>query len=1012
MFYPRPPSGFPFTFDEEKAYWLAKMIGQTISHYKIVEKLGEGGMGIVYRAHDTKLERDVALKFLPPHLAADPVEKERFLREARTASALNHPNIATVFEIDEYYDQIFLAMELVEGKSLKELVKSETLPIKKVLDIAVQVCEGLTAAAEKGVVHRDIKSDNILLTPKNQVKIMDFGLAKFKGAGQLTQAGSTVGTAAYMSPEQAAGEDVDHRSDIFSFGVVLYELLTGKLPFRGEHAGGLAYSILNEEPPPLARFNDKVTMELQRIVSKALAKEKTERYQHIDDMAADLRRERKALEYAKAPIVPKPEPVHQPKKNLLKILVPTSAAAVLLLLFLLFNPFKVEVSRNQSAAASQNSLAVMYFENIPDPEDKDHTGEMLVNLLITSLSQVQGLEVISRERLYDIQTELGKANAEKITPSLATQIAQRAGVKTMLLGTVLQKEPQLAVTARLIDVKSGKILSSQRIAGFSAAQMFPMVDSLSVLVRNGLNVPASPATETKLVAEVTTSSPEAYRAYLEAEELAKKFYFAEAKAAVERAIELDSNFAMAYFGLARTFGGSGGQEERRALERAWKLRGKVTEKERLFIEAEYARRVEDNPSKASRILEKLVEKYPHEQGAYEQLNIVYQNVNDYPKAEQAALNGLRNDSLDKGLWNSLAYLYAGQNKKEKAMEAISRYMKLAPGEPNPYDSKGEIHFIFGEIDSAVYWYQRAAALRADFQSAQKLGDIALLRRDYAAAEKYYWQFATTSDEVQQEQAALDSFLIPLHKGQLRRVQQTLKARLADPGKELKPEAVRIINGALALMAFESGNYAEMLAYAQEASREAKKNPNDKIYARDALALAWLKNGNRKIAHQTLQELKRDVGGTLPRREQIYNYTAALVACEEGRFDPALEHFKKALEPQLPNHAPQFHYAVCLLKAGRVSDAIAELERVCWWSPISFPTISLSFLPASDYWPIASVKAHYWLGVAYEQQGNKVKAKKEYEKFLEIWKDADFNSPEMADAKTRLAKLSAAPKASS
>ncbi|MCI0595717.1 MAG: serine/threonine-protein kinase, partial [candidate division Zixibacteria bacterium] len=550
------------------------MIGQTVSHYKILEKLGEGGMGVVYKAHDSKLDRDVALKFLPPHLADDPLEKERFLREARAASALNHPNITTVFEIDEYYDQIFLAMELVEGKSLKELLKTEPLPIKKVLDLAIQVCEGLTAAAEKGVVHRDIKSDNILLTPKNQAKIMDFGLAKFKGAGQLTQAGSTVGTAAYMSPEQASGEEVDHRSDIFSFGVVLYELLTGKLPFRGEHAGGLAYSILNEEPPSLARFNDKVTPELQRIVSKALAKDKTERYQHIDDMAADLRHDRKGLEYAKAPVVPKPEAIHKPKKNLLKILVPTSAVALLALLFFIFNPFKVEVSRQQTeAGGSQSSLAVMYFENIPDPEDKDHTGEMLVNLLITSLSQVPELEVISRERLYDIQTELGKTGEQRITPSMATQIAQRAGVKTMLLGSILQKQPQLAVTSRLIDVKSGKILSSQRLTGFSSEQLFPMVDSLSILVRSGLNVASAPATETKSVAEVTTSSPEAYRSYLEGIELAKKFYFSEAEAAVRRAIELDSNFAMAYFVLARfrdDFGDNAGQ--RKALEKAWQLR--------------------------------------------------------------------------------------------------------------------------------------------------------------------------------------------------------------------------------------------------------------------------------------------------------------------------------------------------------------------------------------------------------------------------------------------------------
>lgn len=282
------------------------MIGQTVSHYKILEKLGEGGMGVVYKAHDTELNRDVALKFLPNYLTSDPSEKERFYHEARAASSLNHPNVTTIHEIKEYEDpateskQLYIAMEYVQGETIKHLVGSDTLSMRKILDIAIQVCEGLAAAHEKSIVHRDIKSENIIITPKGQAKIMDFGLAQVQGATKLTKTGSTLGTAAYMSPEQARGEDVDHRSDIFSLGVVLYEMLTGRLPFRGEHVTALMYSITNEEPPPLARFNEKITDELQRIVSKALEKERDERYQHVDDLLADLRRERKKLEYARA----------------------------------------------------------------------------------------------------------------------------------------------------------------------------------------------------------------------------------------------------------------------------------------------------------------------------------------------------------------------------------------------------------------------------------------------------------------------------------------------------------------------------------------------------------------------------------------------------------------------------------------------------------------------------------------------------------------------------------------
>src|SRR4030067_48218 len=260
------------------------MIGKAISHYKILEKLGEGGMGVVYKAQDSKLDRPVALKFLPQHLASDSAEKERFLHEARAASALSHPNITVIHEINESEGQIYIAMEFVEGKTFRQLAEGKELSLRKVLDLAIQVCDGLAAAHRKEIVHRDIKSENLMLTKEGQVKIMDFGLAKVKGATKLTKAGSTLGTTAYMSPEQASGEEIDRRSDIFSFGVVLYELLAGQLPFKGEHQFAIIYSILNEEPQPVARYNNQVSPKLEEIVSKALAKDKEERYQHIDDL--------------------------------------------------------------------------------------------------------------------------------------------------------------------------------------------------------------------------------------------------------------------------------------------------------------------------------------------------------------------------------------------------------------------------------------------------------------------------------------------------------------------------------------------------------------------------------------------------------------------------------------------------------------------------------------------------------------------------------------------------------
>ena len=978
------------------------MIGREIGHYKILDKLGEGGMGVVYKALDTKLDRPVALKFLPPHLSSSPEEKERFLHEAKAASALSHPNITVIHEINESEGQVYIAMEYVEGKTLKKLAESKELSLRKALDLAIQACDGLAAAHKKEIIHRDIKSENLMLTKEGQVKIMDFGLAKVKGATKLTKAGSTLGTTAYMSPEQASGEEVDQRSDIFSFGVVLYELLAGQLPFKGEHQAAVIYSILNEEPQPLARYNNQVSPKLEEIVSKALAKDEEERYQHIDDLQADLRRERKNLEYARSGQVPVHAAPAVSQKKWVKFLIPASALLAVLVLFLILKPFKFEVGPEQKAVASENSLAVLYFENLADPEDKDHTGEMLTNLLITALSQGTGLEVVSRERLYDIQQQLGQTDTRKLSPTLASQIAQRAGVKTMLLGSVLQTQPQLAVTTRLIEVSSGRIVNSQRVTGFATDQMFTLVDSLAVLVRNDLSLSAAPQAETKSVAEVTTSSPEAYRSYMEAVELEMRFYTTEAKAALNRAIELDSNFAMAYFLLNRL--GEDEASRRRALQKAWELKGKVTEKERLQIEAAYANGIDRSLSKAAEILEKLLQKYPHEQGSYMQLAGIYATMSDYEKSLQTYLRGLKSDSLDKNLWNSLAYAYAAMNRRKEALAAVDRYLNLAPGEPNPYDSKGEIYFVFGEIDSALYWYQKAISFRADFVTVEKLGFSAVLRRDYSNAEKYFKQFGSTSDRAQKAWAESDLSLIPLHRGQFQLVRQELIRNLSAHQAQKLDDHILDDYWHMTRLANETSDYRAMLDYAKKAVAESKKTPGNIIYGRDLLAWAWLKNGDFKMAYKILAEIKKDLAGEDLILQRRYDYTAALLAFEEGKYDLALEQFQKGRQTIVPNHAPQYHFAVALLKAGRIPEAIQELQRLTWWSPISTPLISLPFLIGSQYWPIASVKAHYWLGVAYQQTGEKEKAIKEYEKFLEIWKEADPGIAEIETAKKNLAEL--------
>ena len=841
-------------------------------------------------------------------------------------------------------------------------------------------------------MHRDIKPANILLNSKRVVKITDFGLAKWEGATTLTQSGAQLGTACYMSPEQVNGTKVDQRGDIFSFGVVLYELLCAKRPFEGDSQEAIFYELLYTEPHPLARYSSKIPQGLQEIVSKCLAKKLEERYQSVADLVADLRRVKRNADSGVSVLSPSGIPI-----NKRKVLAFVLSAAVIgaVALFLIFKPFGLSLDSEQSAEAFQNTLAVMYFENVPDPEDKDHTGDMLTNLLTTSLSQLQGVEVISRERLYDVQQQMGKADTQKITPYLASKIATRAGVKTMLLGSVLQDKPSLTVTSRLIDVKSGRILSSHRLAGFPNEQIFSLVDSLAVLVRSGMNVASAPAPEAKSVAEVTTSSPEAYRSYLEGVELNKKLNSDEAVAAFKRAIELDSNFAMAYFGLATIYHTVARDPtvQRKALEKARQLKDRVTEKERLRIEARYVGNIDVNLPRAAEIMEKLLQRYPHEQSVYWELGVSYRFIGDYTREKQTLLNGLKQDSLDKLLWNSLAYQYANFGRKREALEAIGRYLQIAPAEPNPYDSKGEIYCAFGELDSAVFWYQKAISFRSDFPSVQTLGYISLWRQDYAAAEKYFRQYGSTANQLQKGQAENDLVSIPMYRGQLKEARKEMQENLLFHQHQQLAEIVMRDYASLFWLAYETGDWPAMLDYAKKNAAERRRDPTDKIAGRDQLAWAWLKNGNPKMAYQLMEEIKKELSDKLPLRlKNAYGFGMGNLACEEGKYALAIGHYEKAIKLLQPNARPSnFFYGISLLKTGRLEEAIKELERVTRWSYLGWS-------------PLYGVKARYWLGVAYEQKGDRDKAIKEYEKFLEIWKNADPGIAEVEDAKQRLARL--------
>jgi len=475
------------------------MIGKTISHYQIIEKIGEGGMGIVYKAKDTTLERTVAIKFLPRQTATQAEERQRFYIEAKAAAALNHPNIATTHAIEEVEDDVFIVMEYIEGQELKQKIDAGPLPVKDAIQIILQIANGLQEAHKKGIVHRDIKSANIMLTGSGQIKIMDFGLAKVRGGAQVTQIGTTLGTAAYMSPEQARGEDVDHRTDIWSLGVVLYETIAGQLPFKGHYEQAVLYSILNEDPESITCLRRGVPTELEAIMNKALAKSPNERYQQVDGMLIDLNVLGKELE-TKSRQVPKEK--------------------------------------------CPPSVAVLPFVNVSPEKENEYFSDGMTEEIIDALTKVEGLRVVSRTSVFAF-----KGKDQDIR-----KIGEQLNVSHVVEGSVRKAGNRVRITAQLINIADGYHLWSERFDR-EMEDVFTIQEEIAHMIVNALKIKLVRKAETPLV-ERSTENIKAYNLFLKGRYCWNKRTEAALKQCVnyfEQAIEIDPDYMLAYCGLADAY---------------------------------------------------------------------------------------------------------------------------------------------------------------------------------------------------------------------------------------------------------------------------------------------------------------------------------------------------------------------------------------------------------------------------------------------------------------------------
>jgi tetratricopeptide (TPR) repeat protein/predicted Ser/Thr protein kinase len=960
--------------------------------YQIIEELGKGGMGRVFRALDTKINEEVALKLIRPEIA-DSQTIERFGNELKIARKISHKNVCRMYHLSEESGTHYITMEFVPGETLKDMIRmTKQISIGGAVAITEQVCEGMIDAHRLGVVHRDLKPQNIMIDRQGNAKIMDFGIARFLEKEGTTMPGTMVGTPEYMSPEQTEFGAVDRRSDIYSLGIILFEMLTGRVPFAGETVIGTAMMHRSEPPPNPSKLNPQVPPDLSRIVLKCLEKNRERRYQSAEELLADLKRIATSLP-AGEKVVPPKRPITEKELTLRfgmkKVFVWTLALlAVAVIAVITWRVFAPE--EPVLPPSDKPSLMIMYFRNNTGDESLDHWRTALTDLLITDLSQSKLIRVVSAEVLYSILDKLDQLEATTYSSDVLKEIASRGRADSVLVGNYTKAEDAFRINISLQEGRSGELLASESVEGIGERSFYDMVDELTRRIKSRLELSEEQITADtdSQIATITTDSPEAYKLYSEARTYHLQADYWKSLSTMQKALEIDPEFAMAWRSVAMTYSNMNMKPAKReAITKAYQFREKVSERERYIIEADYYKSWETSYDKALEAYQKLLDLYPDDTIGNTNLGILYFELEDWDKALERYQQNLRNDP-DSFLsnWNTVE-TYEAMGLYDKAHEVIDRYLQRNPDNVPFLSKKLGLYLYQGKYELAHAQLEKLLLLNPERQLPFDVGrgQILLLQGDLEGALRLFQKLPETS------QARRGIFSdVYLLRGRFREVRDLLSQN-------------PVLHEPLAYFYLRTGNPEEALEEIEGLLKGAvdEKSISGQVRALHAKGIASTQMKSFETARLIAAEIRALIPLWMQKKLlRYYDHLMGMIEYAQGNYSRAIPFLSRAEqslyapEDNFPRIQVFFIYTLAqsYYQANNFQKAQEKFEKIL--------SLHLGRIDGGDFY----ARSLYWLGKIFDQRSQRGKAAEHYEKFLRLWENADPGIPEVQNAETRLAEL--------